>query len=98
MRSDCANNLGICLEHFNLNATSFKLHDTSSFLASQNKVLKNTDPITLHLTVKLGAAHVQLAIFYKRLVVATNTIDFLLLCEKRFAICTFIGTFIEELA
>lgn len=42
----------------------------------QNKVLKNTDPITLHLTVKLGAAHVQLAIFYKRLVVATNTIDF----------------------
>lgn len=65
----------------------------------QNKVLKNTDPITLHLTVKLGAAHVQLAIFYKRLVVATNTIDFYcFVCEERFAICTFIGTFIEELA
>lgn len=79
MRSDCANNLGICLEHFNLNATSFKLHDTSSYLAS-NKVLKNTDPITLHLTVKLGAAYMQLPIFFKRLVVATNTIDFLLLC------------------
>lgn len=64
----------------------------------QNKVLKNTDPITLHLTVKLGAAYMQLPIFYKRLVVATNTIDFLLLCEERFAVCTFIGTFIEELA
>lgn len=61
----------------------------------QNKVLKNTDPITLHLTVKLGAAHVQLAIFYKRLVVATNTIVFYcFVCEERFAICTFI----EELA
>lgn len=46
----------------------------------QNKVMKNTDPITLHLTVKLGAAYMQLPIFYKRLVVATNTIDFLLLC------------------
>lgn len=46
----------------------------------QNKVLKNTDPITLHLTVKLGAAYMQLPIFYKSLVVATNTIDFLLLC------------------
>lgn len=46
----------------------------------QNKVLKNTDPITLHLTVKLGAAYMQLPIFFKRLVVATKTIDFLLLC------------------
>lgn len=46
----------------------------------QNKVLKNTDPITLHLTVILGAAYMQLPIFFKRLVVATNTIDFLLLC------------------
>lgn len=31
----------------------------------QNKVLKNTDPITLHLTVKLGAAYMQLPIFLK---------------------------------
>lgn len=65
----------------------------------QNKVLKNTDPITLQLTVKLGAAYMQLPIFLKDwLSQRIRLIFYCFVCEERFAICTFIGTFIEELA